>query len=124
MNTLQTFEGDLYVYDNPEKPLSGRLLRKNYSRHHRAIDSVADLKATLREGSSTALGGYPLYLVTSDGATICFDCGRSEFHNIAGSIRHHYGDGWRVESCVVNYEETDLRCNHCGEPIPSACGDD
>ena len=27
-------------------------------------------------------GGYPLFLVTSDGAALCIDCGKKEYRNI------------------------------------------
>jgi len=31
--------------------------------------------------------------------------------------------GWRISSLQVNYEDTDLRCEHTDDIIPSACGE-
>jgi hypothetical protein len=68
-------------------------------------------------------GGYPLYLVTSDGAALCCDCGRKEYKRIAYAIRHHLSDGWRVEAADVNWEDTNLYCDHCNTQIESAYGE-
>lgn len=31
--------------------------------------------------------------------------------------------GWRVAGCAVNWEDTELRCDHSGERIPAAYGE-
>lgn len=114
MKTIQlhTFEGNLYKGDT--------LIRSNYCQHHRGIKSAADLKATLRAGSSTDLGGYPLYFITSDGAALSFDSVRKEIRSVLHSTRHGFNDGWQVVACDVNYEDGELYCDHSGERIPSA----
>ncbi len=65
-------------------------------------------------------GGYPLHLITSDGASLCFQCVRDNLASIIGSIRTGSSDGWRVVACAVNWEDADLLCDHCGELIESA----
>lgn len=99
-------------------------IRKQYARTHASISTPAQFKSTLRGGEFTWPGGYPMFLVCSDGAPICFACARKEARSIIDSIRRHLASGWRVEACDINYEDTALFCDHCGEKIPSAYGGD
>ena len=117
---FHVFEGSLY--DDRFPGLHSELLREDYEAHHRMISTVAQLKATLRAGPYTWPGGYPLYLVTNDGAALCFKCALEEFQSIVWSIRNECSDGWRVIGCDVNYEGA--HCAHCGELIESAYGED
>lgn len=117
-------DGALYDLREWVNGISGvNPLRPNYCRHHESIDSVADLKATLRAGPYVWPGGYPLYFATSDGAALCFKCARAEFRNIADSIVTDTRDGWRIEHCGINWEDSSLMCDHCAEWIESAYGD-
>lgn len=68
-------------------------------------------------------GGYPLYLITSDGAALCIDCGKKEYRNIVRSIHRNVSDGWKVEAVDVNWEDTNLYCDHCSQLIESAYGE-
>ena len=67
-------------------------------------------------------GGYPLFLITSDGAALCTDCGKKAYRNIASAIHNNVSDGWKVEAVDVNWEDTELYCDHCSQPIESAYG--
>lgn len=103
-------------------------IRANYCYHHRDIKSVADLKACLRAGEFAWPGGYPLYFITSDGASLSFDSVRKEFRTIVDSMRRRktdsrYSDGWVIVGCDVNWEDSELMCDHSGERIESAYGD-
>lgn len=119
-NKFWDFEGDLYS----EKTGYKVPFRTNYKRHHKEIQTVADCKATIRAGEYAWPGGYPLFLLTSDGCPLCFDCAREEFSQIAYAIKYKLNDGWRIVGCDINYEEKDMLCGHCGERIESAYGDD
>ena len=99
---------------------SANMVRSNYSKTHMAIRSTNDFKATLRAGAYAWPGGYSLYLICSDGAALCFACGRREARNIIDAIDHKDGSGWRVLACDINYEDTELFCDHCSEQIESA----
>jgi hypothetical protein len=88
------------------------------------VRTMAQFKATLRNGAYAWPGGYPLYLICSDGGPLCFACGRKEARNILEAIDRKDGSGWRVTCCDINYEDNDLRCEHCGEQIESAYGVD
>ncbi len=98
-------------------------LRPNFQQHHGHIKSTADFKATLRAGAFAWPGGYQLYLICSDGAPLCFDCARKEARNVLDAIDRKDGSGWRVTCCEINYEDSELHCEHCSELIPAAYGD-
>lgn len=95
-------------------------VRPGFSFHHHEINTGLQLRATLRAGPYAWPGGYPLFLLLSDGETLCFDCGVKEFRSIARSMRDRSNDGWRVVGCDANYEDAGMHCAHCGERIPSA----
>lgn len=113
---LWVFEGDLY-----RKDLGYAIpLRKDYSKTFLLIKTANQFKATIRAGKFTCLGGYPLYLFTSDSSALCFDCAKTKARCIIDSIKHDRRDGWKVEGCDVNYEDNELACDHCNKQIPSA----
>lgn len=110
-------DGDLYRYE-PGKHACA--VRKNFSRTHAMIRSVADLKATLRAGAYAWPGGYPLYFVCDDGGSLSFRTVRQEYRLVADAIRRRDGSGgWRVIACGVNWEDR-LTDSHTGEEIESA----
>jgi hypothetical protein len=113
------------LHDTRAPNWSATPLRPNYSRHHNAIASAADFKACLRAGQYAWPGGYQLYFITDDGATLSFESARENARQIIAAL--NAGDkrgGWHVAACDINYEDSDLVCDHSGRPIPSAYGDD
>ena len=84
------------------------------------IKTTAQLRAILRAGPYAWPGGYPMFFVTNDGDSLCFECVRAEYRSVSYSIRHKVNDGWRVVACCVNWEDNDMICDHCGERIESA----
>lgn len=118
-------DSDGGLYDTrPAGWSAGPPVRANYARHHRDINSVADLKATLRAGPYMWPGGYPLYFLASGGEALSFDSVRRELGDVMQSIRTRSNDGWRVVACDVNYEDSELYCAHSGERIESAYGEE
>jgi hypothetical protein len=115
---------DGHLYDTRETDWSKKPLRQRFERSCHVIQSVADLKATLREGQWIWPGGYPLFFITSDGGVLSFEAVRQELRSVMWSIRRKVGDGWRVVACEANYEEPDLFCDHLGCRIPSAYAED
>ena len=77
-------DGALYL---PDKPGYGftRPFRPNYRRTFARIETVAELKATLRAGRFTSLGCYPLFFVTADGAALSFESARRVYRNRIGN---------------------------------------
>jgi len=50
-------------------------------------------------------------------------CGKKEWRLIARSINTQANDGWNVHSAVVNWEDSELFCDHCNGKIESAYGE-
>ena len=72
----------------------------------------------------TWLGGYPVYVVLSDGARLCPKCARDNYRLISYETRHADADGyWRAVGAEVFWEGPDDYCADCGAPLPSAYGD-
>jgi hypothetical protein len=88
------------------------------------IKTISDFRAAIRQGPYAWPGGYPLYFVTSDGAALSFKAARKERRNILESIANRSNDGWRVIGLDVNWEDSQLYCDHTNEKIESAYGDD
>lgn len=68
-------------------------------------------------------GGYPLFIVFSDGGVMHPDCARSNWRQIAESTVRNDGSGWRVCGADINYEDDSLYCDDCGKPIRAAYAD-
>lgn len=67
----------------------------------------------------TSFGCYPRYAVTDDGGALCHKCCQTESRSIGST---YGGDGWAVIGIEINWEDTELHCDHCGERIESAYG--
>ena len=63
-------------------------------------------------------GGYEMFGITTDGATLCCECMRKEYRQIAWSRAYEVNDGWRVwiidATCNTDSEVT---CDHCNRTI-------
>jgi hypothetical protein len=116
-------DGCLYDTRKPDWSKSAPL-RRDYCQTFSAIETAAQFKATLRNGAYAWPGGYPMHFICSDGESLCFACGRKELSNIIPAIRDKACDGWRVVATDINYEDSNLDCAHCSQPIESAYGDD
>jgi hypothetical protein len=69
---------------------------------------------------STDLGGYPLYYVTKDGGVLSPE---AVIENLA--LTNNPDDPqWYVVQAQINYEDKDLVCDHTGQRIASAYGED
>lgn len=73
-----------------------------------------EVKRALKAGPYAWPGGYPLFFTTRDGAALSFAAMRERFREEAGA----------VEGVSVNWEDSDLYCDHTGERIPSAYAED
>ena len=70
-------------------------------------------------------GGYPVYYLTEDGSVLCPGCARMVE---ADHLDTPYDDGtfdpqWRIIAADINWEDTELYCDHCCDRIPSAHAD-
>ena len=89
--------------------------------------SLQEVKKTLRAGKFTWPGGYPMYFVMQDGGALSFEAVRSEWRCI---VQAHLwvNDGgdpcWTIAGADINWEDSDLFCDHSGDRIESAYGED
>lgn len=84
------------------------------------ISKPSDFGRALKMGPYAWPGGYPLFFITDDGAALSFAAARKEAKRICDAIREHSRGGWRVVACEVNWEDSELFCDHTGERIKSA----
>lgn len=117
-------DGALYDTRAPDWA-AARPVRANYRRTTAGkLETLADVKATLRAGGFAWPGGYPLYFITRDGAALSFAAVQAQFRQVASDFMDDTSSGWRVEAVTTNEEDSELRCDHTGELIPSAYGDE
>ena len=65
-------------------------------------------------------GGYPVYAVMVDGEALCPRCARENIRLILADTRGKTRDGWHFAGATINWEDSDLYCDHCGNPIEAA----
>lgn len=65
-------------------------------------------------------GGYPKAAITADGAALCSECVKSEWRQVAAESFDNLNCGFRVSGIEINWENSELFCDHCGEKIPAA----
>ncbi len=84
------------------------------------INSVSEFRRAYHAGPYAWPGGYPCYFITSDGAALSYKAAKTERRNILEAIAHKQNDGWRVVGVDINWEDSELYCDHTGERIESA----
>lgn len=96
----------------------GAVIRPLFARHCRDITTGAELRASLRAGPYVWPGGYALAYVTTDGATLCHACARTEFAQCAYALRHNVRNGWHITGVMSEADTDDTGvCDHCGHEI-------
>ncbi len=68
-------------------------------------------------------GGYPMFAICNDGGCLCRHCVKDNAKLIIRATRDDDSSGWNVPAIDVNWEDTSLYCDHCGELIESAYGE-
>lgn len=97
-----------------------RIIRANYCRHTVKIENSDTLKAAIRAGAFTNIGGYPVYFIAADGEALSFDAVRENFKECLLAMKSgDRRDGWLIVAMDVNYE-SDLVCSHTNKPIAKA----
>ena len=86
---------------------------------NKAAEILASVKRAIREPYAWP-GGYPLYVVMSDGESLSLAAARAEWHQISRSTIQHARDGWKAAGVDINWEDGDMYCAHTGERIESA----
>ena len=65
-------------------------------------------------------GGYPLRAVMADGECVCKTCAKDNAKLIIRATRDADRSDWDCAGVEVNWENADITCAHCGEPIEAA----
>ncbi len=78
----------------------------------------------LRQGPYAWPGGYPRFLVLTDGETLCFGCAKTEGARVRLAAMAPGYEGWKPLAFDVNWESPDLHCSHCDARIESAYVED
>jgi len=114
------------LYDTREFDWASNPLRCEYRRHFLEINSAEQLKASLRAGSTTDIGGYPLYLMAADGSVYSFEGVRANLSqhiaawNDPNRTSYAFTDSaMLIVACAINYED-ELWCDWTGDKIPAA----
>lgn len=68
-------------------------------------------------------GGYPVFAITKDGGCLCSACTKDNLRQIVRDTHEDGNTGWEVDGSMVNWEDTELYCDHCGKLIESAYGE-
>lgn len=108
-----------------KSPATGELCRRDnagtvraeFARHHREIETGAQVRSCLRAGEYAWPGGYRCFFLTSDGAALSFAAVREQLASVIWSIRNDVDDGWRVTglACENEFEpEESVWCDHTG----------
>ncbi len=108
------------LHDTRDLNWSSNPLRSDYRRSFPHIDTLAQVKATLRAGPYAWPGGYQMYFITQDGAALSFEAVRSEFRQIVQDYAWNHDTGWMMAGCEINYEDEELYCGHTGKQIEAA----
>jgi len=93
-------------------------IRPNYGKIARNVkNNNTALKAAIRT-KYTWPGGYEFFGIADDGACICCDCMRNNYHQIVHSRLNDINDGWRIVAidCAADYDEY-IYCDHCNKTI-------
>ena len=89
------------------------------------INSISDFRKACRQGSYAWPGGYPLFFITSDGAALSVASVKECRRQIIEALRDNdKASGWHVCAMDVNWEDASLVCEHSGQSIESAYGED
>jgi hypothetical protein len=84
------------------------------------INRVDQFNKALADGQYAWPGGYQMYFITSDGAALSYKAAEENATLIRDAIIDKSNDGWQVVACDINYEDTELYCEHTGDRIPSS----
>lgn len=113
---------NLFLSDNGNLLHSSdcRIIRANYCRHSIKIENSDTLKACIRAGAYTSIGGYPVYFIAVDGEALSYDAVQGNFKECLAAVKSgNRSDSWLVVAMDINYE-LDLVCSHTGKPIEKA----
>ncbi len=67
-------------------------------------------------------GGYPIFAITADYGCLCKKCVEDEL-SLIEKADEDSDQQWQLLALEINWEDSDLHCDNCGNQIESAYGD-
>jgi len=86
--------------------------------------TVQEFLKNLKDGPYAFPGGYPKYFITKDGGILSFQAAKEMKDEIISAIKDGYDDQWLVVGVDINWEDSDLYCDHTNEKIECAYCED
>lgn len=86
------------------------------------IKNGRELRKAVKQGAWAWPGGYPIYFIASDGAPLSFEAVAENLEQCAEATQTQDKGGWCIVAADINWEDTELTCEHKGVRIPSAYG--
>jgi len=86
--------------------------------------TLSQIKEQLRSGAFAFPGGYPKFFIMADSSVLSFESVLKEFKLICDAhIRKDLNSCWLVAGVDINWEDSNLFCEHSNKPIESAYGE-
>lgn len=70
------------------------------------------------------VGCYPLFYMAQDGGIICPGCVQEHLPLCIGDEGDTFRDQWKIIAHDANWEDPNLKCEHCEKRIESAYAED
>jgi hypothetical protein len=84
---------------------------------------LADVKQAIRQPYAWP-GGYPLFVVMSDGEALSIAAAKEQWREIVRATLQRDRSGWQAAGVDINWEDAKLYCAHTGQRIESAYAED
>lgn len=97
--------------------------KKNVIKENKDFN-VQDFLDQLKDGPYAFPGGYPKYFVTKDGGVLSFEAAKENKDEIISAMKDGYDDQWLVVGVDINWEDSDLYCDHTNKKIECAYCED
>ena len=84
---------------------------------------LRQVKDAIRQGFAWP-GGYPFSVICNDGGTLCTECARKDWRNIAHDTVKGWRTGWNVAGAEIIWEGGNHcdQCNACLDAYPQEEG--
>jgi hypothetical protein len=84
--------------------------------------TLETVKQAIRAGYAWP-GGYCLLVLMNDGESLCIQCARENYGQIARDTVRGSRSGWCASRVYVHWEGSAEHCAHCNKVLPSEYGD-
>jgi hypothetical protein len=97
-------------------------MKTPHHRNSKAIDALQQVKEAIRNEYAWP-GGYPLSIICNDGAAICPNCAKANWHSIAHDTLKGWRTGWDVAGAQILWEGGNC-CEQCNANLDAYPADE